>query len=98
MDNPKPTIFRKLLANFLSVSVLLILFAGIAYYTNAIRFTESSVLGQLESLEQSHIALFEGAYINPLKNTLSMMYISPSINKLGLIPPAERNLLRFQCH
>ncbi len=95
MDNPKPTIFRKLLANFLSVSVLLILFAGIAYYTNAIRFTESSVLGQLESLEQSHIALFEGAYINPLKNTLSMMYISPSINKMGLIPPAERNLLRF---
>ncbi len=97
-DQLKPnssSIFAKLFASFMGVSLVLILAAVALFYQFSLRLTEANLHSEFLDLQDHQVALFERAHLSPLKNTLSMLSISASIEKLGQVSANEKLLVRF---
>ena len=69
----------------MAVSMVLILVSTVVYYTYSVRLIEKSVQTEMVHLQETHVALFEQAYLGPLRNTLAMMSISPLLRQLLLL-------------
>ncbi len=95
MSEQKPTILRRLFANLMGVSLVLTLVAVFIFYQFSLRLHEASIRAEFVEFQARHVALFERAYLSPLKNTLAMMSISASIHNMERVSSNEQVLVRF---
>lgn len=92
----RPSIFVRLFASFMTLTLILLIAAVMVYYHYAVSLTDLRLRNELDALKNNHAVNFIDNYINPLTNTLSLLSITPAIQKLNITSATEKNLLRFE--
>ncbi len=80
----RPSIFVRLFASFMTLTLILLIAAVMVYYHYAVSLTDLRLRNELDALKNNHAVNFIDNYINPLTNTLSLLSITPAIQKLNI--------------